>query len=196
MTIIYALLSYMFGAIPTGYIIFRLTEKDDIRRYGSQATGATNVLRLKGWKYGVPVGIADVSKGFLPVALAMKIFSDERIALLCGFLAVLGHCYPVFIRFRGGKGVASAAGVFLAIAPLFVLMCAGIFLASVLITRFVSLGSLLAMGSFPLIVLLFEGNGNVAFMGMCVFILILLRHKGNIQRLIAGNERKIGEKKI
>jgi len=194
MIIFCALLAYLFGAIPTGYIVFLLTEKKDIRRFGSQATGATNILRLKGWKYAIPVGIFDIGKGFLPVFLMLRLFSDERAALLCGFLAVLGHIFPVFIRFKGGKGVATAAGAYLAFAPALALMSAGIFLIAVVTTRYVSLGSLLAMLSFPLISLMLEENAAVVIMSLCVFFLILLRHKGNIYRLVAGTERKLGEK--
>jgi glycerol-3-phosphate acyltransferase PlsY len=194
MIILCAVLSYLLGAIPTGYIIYRITEKRDIRGYGSQATGATNVLRLKGWKYAIPVGIFDVAKGFLPMFLALRLFADERVALLCGFLTVLGHTFPVFIQFKGGKGVATAAGAYLALAPVPALISVGVFLIIAVASRYVSLGSLLAMLSFPFVSLIFKESGAIFAMSFCVFLLILLRHKGNIQRLAAGKERKLGEK--
>jgi glycerol-3-phosphate acyltransferase PlsY len=192
--ILYATLSYLLGAVPCGYILFRITENKDIRHYGSHATGATNVLRLKGWKLALPVAIFDIAKGFIPVILAMRLFPDERFALLCGFLAVLGHCFPVFIRFKGGKGVATALGAYFAIAPLVALLSVAVFLALVLLTRFVSLGSMLAMTAYPGLALLMYGNKPVIVMSLAVLALILFKHRGNIQRLIRGNERKLGEK--
>jgi glycerol-3-phosphate acyltransferase PlsY len=194
MTILYALLSYLFGAIPTGFILFWLSEKKDIRNYGSQAIGATNVLRTKGWKMAVPVALFDVAKGAIPVIVALQLFSDRKFALLCGFLAVLGHCFPIFIKFRGGKGVATALGVYLTAAPIPALLCVGVFLVVVLLTKFVSLGSLLAMASYPLLVYLMSGDIPVVVMSGAVFALIMLKHRGNLRRIFQGNERKLGEK--
>jgi glycerol-3-phosphate acyltransferase PlsY len=194
MTIIYATLSYLVGSIPTGYIMYKLSEKKDIRRFGSQATGATNVLRLKGWKYALPVGLFDILKGFLVVYFALKLFPDKRLALLCGFLAVLGHCFPIFIKFKGGKGVATTVGVYAALAPVPLLCSVGIFLAAVLLTRYVSLGSLLAMFFLPIFVLYLIGDPYVIALSIAIFCLIIFRHMGNIKRLIAGNERKFREK--
>lgn len=194
MTIISAILSYLVGSIPTGYILYKLSEKKDIRRFGSQATGATNILRLKGWKYAIPVGLFDVLKGFFVVYFALKIFPDKKIALLCGFLAVLGHCFPLFIKFKGGKGIATAVGVYTALAPVPLLCSVGIFLAVVLLTRYISLGSLLAMFSFPFFVLYFIGERAVITLSIAIFCLIIFRHMSNIKRLIAGNERKLGER--
>ena len=116
MKILFAILSYLFGAFPTGYILYYLSEKKDIRGYGSQSIGATNILRLKGWFFTIPVIFVDILKGFLPVFLGLKLFPDNRFALLCGFLAVLGHCFPVYIRFKGGKGVATSVGMYVALA--------------------------------------------------------------------------------
>jgi glycerol-3-phosphate acyltransferase PlsY len=194
MTIIYATISYLVGSIPTGYILYKLSEKKDIRRFGSQATGATNVLRLKGWKYAIPVGLFDILKGFFVVYSALKLFPDKRLALLCGFLVVLGHCFPIFIKFKGGKGVATTVGVYAALAPVPLLCSIGIFLAVVLLTRYVSLGSLLAMFFFPIFVLYIIGDPAVIALSIAIFCLIIFRHMGNIKRLIAGNERKFGEK--
>jgi glycerol-3-phosphate acyltransferase PlsY len=194
MTILYAILSYLAGSIPTGFILYSLSEKKDIRQFGSQATGATNVLRLKGWKYAIPVGLFDISKGFFVVYFALKLFPDKRIALLCGFLVVLGHCFPIFIKFRGGKGVATAVGVYaaLGIAPL--LCSLGVFVIVVLLTRYVSLGSLLALFLYPFFVLYFTGDNAAIFLSFAIYCLIIIRHMGNIKRLIAGKERKLGEK--
>lgn len=194
MTILYAILSYLIGSIPAGYILYRFIEKKDIRQFGSQATGATNVLRLKGWTYAIPVALFDVCKGYIVVFFALKLVPDEGMALLCGFLAVLGHCFPVFIKFKGGKGIATALGVYAALAPVQVLFSVAVFFAVVLLTKYVSLGSLLAMLSFPLFVGFFQGERPLIFLSLAIFCLIILRHMGNIKRLVAGKERKLGEK--
>jgi len=194
MKIFFALLSYLLGSFPTGYVLFFASEKKDIRNFGSQSTGATNVLRLKGWIFALPVILADVLKGFLPIFLALRLFPDKKFALLCGFLAVLGHCFPVYIKFKGGKGVATAVGVFLALAVESLLICVAIFIFVILLTRFVSLGSLLAMLSLPIAIFIIQGDIEKTLLGFAVFLLIAIRHAGNIKRLIRGNERKLGEK--
>ncbi len=194
MIFIYPILAYLIGSIPAGYILFKLSEKKDIRRFGSQATGATNVLRLKGWKYAIPVVLFDILKGFCVVYFALRLIPDKRLALLCGFLVVLGHCFPLFIKFKGGKGVATTFGVYAAL-PTGPLLCViGLFLIVVLFTRFVSLGSLLAMVCYPVCVLFFTGDMGVIALSCAIVCLIIFRHLGNIKRLIAGEERKLGEK--
>jgi glycerol-3-phosphate acyltransferase PlsY len=194
MKILFAVLSYLMGSFPTGYLLFHLSEKKDIRGFGSQNIGATNVLRLKGWIFAIPVIIVDVLKGFLPVFLAMKLFPDLRFALLCGLLAVLGHCYPVYIKFKGGKGVAAAVGVYSALALEPLLIGIGFFLIVIALTRYVSLGSILATMSLPVSIYLLQGNLEVVLLSIAIFLLVVIRHRGNIQRLVNGNERKFGEK--
>jgi len=194
MKIFFALLSYLFGSLPTGYVLFLISEKKDIRRFGSHSTGATNVLRLKGWIFALPVILVDILKGFLPVFLAMKLFPDKTFALVCGLLAVLGHCFPVYIKFKGGKGVATAVGVFLALSVKSILICIAIFLLVILLTRYVSLGSILAILSLPVTILVIHGDIERTLLGFAVFLLVTLRHTGNIQRLIKRNERKLGER--
>jgi len=194
MKILFALVSYLFGSFPTGYILYFLSEKKDIRMFGSQSIGATNVLRLKGWAFAIPVIFMDVLKGFLPVFIALKLFPEERFALICGFLAVLGHCYPIYIKLKGGKGVATAVGLYSAVALQPLLIGIGVFLIVIAITRYVSLGSILAMLSLPFSIYFIQGNKDVAILSVAVFLLIGVRHIGNIQRLIKGNERKFGEK--
>jgi glycerol-3-phosphate acyltransferase PlsY len=195
MKVIWIVLAYFIGSIPSGYLIFRLREKKDIRSFGSQSTGATNVLRLKGWRYAVPVALIDVLKSALPVWLALRLLPAERwVALGIAFMVVLGHCFPIYIKFRGGKGVSTAMGAFavLATAPFFLGLA--VFGATVGITRYVSLGSLLASLSFPLIVFFWRGDTALALFGLAIFILIAIRHAGNIKRLVTGTERKIGQK--
>jgi glycerol-3-phosphate acyltransferase PlsY len=194
MKILFAIFSYLFGSFPTGYVLFLISEKKDIRNFGSHSTGATNVLRLKGWIFALPVILVDVLKGFLPVFLALRLFPDKKFALLCGFLAVLGHCFPVYIKFKGGKGVATAVGVFLSVAVESLLICIVIFFLVILLTRYVSLGSILSMLSLPVTIFLIQGDAEKTVLGFAVFLLVAFRHAGNIQRLVKGNERKLGER--
>ena len=194
MKILFAGLSYLFGAIPSGYILFYLSEKKDIRDFGSQATGATNMLRLKSWKWAVPVLLFDALKGILPVLLALKLFEDLTFALVCAFLAVVGHCFPVYLKFRGGKGLATALGAYAVLAFLPLLLILAVFTLIVGITRYVSLGSLLAIMSYPLFVFLNKNEIEIVYLGIVLFILIAFMHRGNIARLIKGKERKLGEK--
>ncbi len=194
MKILYALFSYLLGSIPIGYILLFISERKDIRNYGSGATGATNVLRIKGWKYALPVSVLDILKGFVPVFFALKIFENIFFAVICAFLSVAGHCFPIYLKFKGGKGVATAAGVFsiLAFKP-FVLGLV-VFILVVVFTRYASLASILAASSFPFFIYLFKGKVEIIGLSLAIFLLIVLRHWGNIKRLIKGTERKIGEK--
>ena len=146
MKILFCLGCYLLGAFPTGYVLYRLTEKKDIRRFGSGSTGATNVLRTKGLALALPVIVVDLAKGFLPVFLGSRWFPGHAWVPLAGaFLAVMGHCYPVFIRFRGGKGVASSLGAMagLGLGPF--LLSLAVFCGVVALSRYVSLGSILAV---------------------------------------------------
>jgi glycerol-3-phosphate acyltransferase PlsY len=140
------------------------------------------------------VGLFDIFKGFFIMYFALRLFPDNRLALLCGFLVVLGHCFPIFIKFKGGKGVATAVGVYAALSPISLLCSLGIFVATVFLTRYVSLGSLVAMFFYPIFVLYFIGEYSVAILGLAIYGLILFRHAGNIKRLLAAKERKLGDK--
>jgi glycerol-3-phosphate acyltransferase PlsY len=194
MKILFAVASYLFGAFPTGYILYYLSEKKDIRGFGSQSMGATNVLRLKGWFFAIPVIIVDILKGFLPVFFALKLFPDKRFALLCRFLAVLGHCFPIYIKFKGGKGVATSVGMYSSLAFTPLLVGIAVFVIVIALTRYVSLGSILAMLSMPISIYFIQGNLDIAILGIAIFLLIVIKHGGNIRRLVDGKERKFGEK--
>lgn len=196
MKVLFAVLSYLLGAVPTGYLVFKLSERKDIRRFGSRNTGATNVLRLKGLKLAVPVVLADVLKGFLPAFLTFRLFGDPRLALIASFLAVVGHCYPVYIRFRGGKGVATTVGAAAALAFAPFLVSVTVFLVSVGLTRYISLSSILAVISFPIFVHVFGGGVETVVWGIAIAVLVVFKHRGNIGRLLAGRERKLGEKAL
>lgn len=194
MKVLFVLLSYLVGAIPTGYLAFKLSERKDIREQGSRNTGATNVMRLKGWKLAVPVVVIDVLKGFLPAVLALRLFDDPRLALVAAFMAVVGHCYPVYIRFRGGKGVATTVGAAAAVGPVPLLLCAVVFAGVVALTRYVSLGSILAVTAFPVLALILGKGAETALWGLAIAALVVFRHRANIGRLLAGRERKLGGK--
>jgi acyl phosphate:glycerol-3-phosphate acyltransferase len=187
--------AYLIGSIPSGYLIFRGGQKKDIRRLGSGATGATNVLRLAGWRYALPVLIADVLKSALPVLLILKLTGDRRLAMAAALAVAVGHCFPVFIKFRGGKGVSTAMGAYAVLAP--PLFAAGliVFAGVIAATRLVSLGSLLGVLTVPLLAFLWKADPELGILGAAVFLLVAVRHSGNIRRLIAGRERKLGEKK-
>lgn len=194
MKIAFAILSYLVGSIPTGYLVVRLAGKKDVRRFGSGSTGATNVLRIGGWKTALPVAVVDILKGTLPVVVAGRLFDDPVFAAFCGFLAVVGHCFPFAIGFRGGKGVATSLGAYAAISWGPVLGGLGLFLIVVGLTRFVSLGSILASLAIPVIFYLAGGPRAVAGVALAIAILVVVRHSGNIRRLVSGTERKLGEK--
>jgi glycerol-3-phosphate acyltransferase PlsY len=192
--IVLALASYLFGSIPTGYLLVRLSGRKDVRAFGSGSTGATNVLRVGGWKTALPVALFDVLKGFLPVLLVSKWSGDPVFAALCGLLAAVGHCFPFAIGFRGGKGVSTSVGAFAAIAWVPCLASLGLFFIVIGLTRYVSLGSILAALVFPAVYLAGGGSPAVAAVALVLAALVGFQHRGNISRLVHGTERKLGER--
>lgn len=194
MKVLFAVASYLLGSIPTGYLLVRAADRNDIRRFGSRSTGATNVLRVKGLRYALPVVAVDVAKGFLPVFLGIRIFHDPALAALCGLLAAFGHCFPFSIGFKGGKGMATSMGVYAALAwpPFFASLA--LFVVTVAVSRFVSLGSVLAAASFPFFLLLLHGPRSAFVWSLAIAVLVIFKHKDNIGRLAGGTEAKLGEK--
>jgi len=192
-------LSYLLGALPTGYLVGRLRGLD-IRTLGSGNTGATNVMRTLGLPAGVMVLIIDAAKGFLAVAWVPGLtpypeFDWLRVA--CGLAAVLGHTFTLFLKFKGGKGVATTGGVLLALAPMAGVAALLIFACIVALTKTVSAGSLIsALLLPPLVWILGEaGQGySILLMSLLLAVLIIVRHSGNIQRLRNGTEHKIGQR--
>lgn len=194
MKILFALFSYLFGSIPTGYLFYRKIKKQDIRNFGSRAIGATNLLRLTDIKTALLAALFDVFKGFFPVFLSLKLFDDQFFSLICGFLAVFGHCFPLYIKFKGGKGVATTVGAYLALSLPSLLVLVVVFAAIVIITKYVSLGSILSVMTLPLTALIFRYETNMIYFGVLIFVLIAFQHRENIKRLLKGKERKLGEK--
>jgi glycerol-3-phosphate acyltransferase PlsY len=195
MTILFVLFSYLLGAFPTGYLVYMISEKKDIRLFGSGNIGATNVLRLLGWKKAIPVIFADILKGAVPTLLALNAFPEKKWALLCGFAAVIGHCFPIYLKFRGGKGMATTIGVYSVLDIPVLLIMLAFFVLIIAITRYVSLGTLTASLIFPAAALVWRNSMPLFYLGAAVFLIIAFQHRPNIQRLLKGNERKLGEKK-
>jgi glycerol-3-phosphate acyltransferase PlsY len=190
-------LSYLLGAIPTSLLAARLVKGVDLRTIGSGNLGATNLYRLAGWKVALPVALFDIAKGFIPATILASAVGqgsrDARIALACGAAAVLGHVYSVFARFKGGKGVATAAGVVLGLAPWAILAAAGVWALVTFATGYVSLGSITAAASLPIGVWLLqpEQRGLVLLYAALAGAIIWL-HRANIGRLAAGTENRFG----
>jgi glycerol-3-phosphate acyltransferase PlsY len=188
--------AYLVGAVPVGYLIARLFGVTDIRRQGSGNIGATNVLRTAGRLPGLVTLAGDIAKGWLAVTLAGKIDGDTPAALAAGAVAaVVGNCWSVFLGFRGGKGVATGLGALLRLTPLATLAALPVFLAVVVTTRFVSLGSLLGAACVPFGAWAL-GAPRAAVVGAAIVaIIVVLRHHENIARLRAGTERRLGERR-
>ena len=185
--IILIILSYLLGSIPAGFLVGS-SAGVDVRGAGSGNIGATNVARTLGWKKGLVTLFADVAKGFLPVMAAHLLDLGEVAAAAAGLAAFAGHLYPVFLRFKGGKGVATAAGVYLAAMPLGILVVLGVFILSMLAGRRVSLASMLAAVLAPAVAWALSYPAEVAWMSLIIGFLVVVRHRENIRRLIAGEE--------
>jgi glycerol-3-phosphate acyltransferase PlsY len=203
--IIIALIGYLWGSVPAGYWMGKLLRgKDfDIRDYGSHKIGATNVLRTLGRVPAIIVFLFDISKGVGPTLLAkLPIFYLSGWGLTIAALAALiGHCYPVFIGFKGGRGVATGAGAILVISPLVFLICAITTLSTIAISRYVSLGSIVGGLTSIICGLIFFFVGQIAFVHLPQLVylivgpaLVIIFHYDNIVRLLTGKERKIGQK--
>ena len=198
------LLAYLLGSFPTAVWIGKAQYGIDVRDYGSGNAGATNTFRVLGKKAGIVVMAVDVFKGFTATAIAAFLTYFELVNLtenqfvfcqiLFGFAAVLGHIFPIYAGFRGGKGIATLLGMILAVSPEAALGCVAIFLIVFLTSKYVSLGSMVASLAFPIILLVPRFNLDappvlIAF-GFVIFSLVVLTHRKNINRLIAGEENK------
>ena len=197
MTFLYLLLiidSYFIGAIPTGVILAKAFAGRDIRQEGSGNIGATNVTRVLGKKVGALTLVGDLLKGFLPVWAGATITGSLGVACLMGLAAFLGHLFPIYLGFKGGKGVATALGVFLYLSWQVILIEVVVFAAVVGIWKYVSLGSMLAAGTMPVLLFLLSYPTPVVILSIVFAILIIIKHSSNIQRLMNGTENKIGNK--
>ncbi len=184
--------SYLLGATPTAYLAGRLARGIDLRKHGSKNLGATNVYRVLGWRWAIPVALIDIAKGAIPVALFGRwAAGGPWLAVGLGIAAVVGHVFSPYMRFKGGKGVATALGVFLALAPVAVLIALPVWGGSLWLTGYVSLSSLVAAASFPVWVKLTAPGAVSAFWAsIALAVLIVYSHRANVQRLIAGTENR------
>ncbi len=196
------LISYLIGAIPSALIAGKLLGGIDIRKHGSGNVGGTNAWRVLGWKAGLPVSIVDVGKGAIAATLIPRLpfgpypVDPTILPILCGLAAVIGHVFPVYTGFRGGKGVATGGGMLAAIAPIPVGMAAGVLVVALLLTGWVSLGSLLGALTIPLAIALLDAHTAVHYPPLLLGLtsalaaFIWFTHRGNIVRLVQGKERR------
>lgn len=194
------ILAYLIGSIPTSVWVSQYFFGIDIREYGSGNAGATNVYRVLGPKWGTTVMIVDMLKGIVAVKLALLLpqYADNNtrflnLQLVLGLSAVIGHVFPIWADFRGGKGVATLFGIVLGISPLTALCCSGVFLLVLYLTRFVSLSSIFASMAFPVFILVIFNVENDIYrvFAIAVALMVVLTHQKNIGRLLKGNESKV-----
>lgn len=198
--IIALLLAYLLGSIPTAVWIGKLFHGIDVREHGSGNAGATNTIRVLGWKTGIPVLVIDLAKGWLATMLPVFLNVSEpgsiteiNLKIIAGMIAITGHILPVFAGFRGGKGVASAFGVLLALQPALTAASIGVFLVVFLIGGIVSIASMTAGIAFPVMLFTIFGSPSVFFKIFSVFVAValIITHRKNIQRLLRGEESRL-----
>ena len=187
------LVAYLIGSIPTGYLFSKAILNVDIRDYGSGNVGATNVARKLGFKMGAAVALIDIFKGFLPVMIGRNILYDspEYLIFIIGFFAIIGHDWSVFLKFDGGKGVATTFGVILGLNFISFLILAIIWLSIAFTIKIVSLASIIGIGSLPISIWFLTGSGIETFMALLLFLFVLYTHRENIKRLLKGEEKPI-----
>jgi len=204
LSVVAIVLAYLAGSIPSAVWAGKLFHGIDVREHGSGNAGATNTVRVLGWKTGIPVLIFDLFKGWLAAMLPR--FLDAApgggepmmvLQIVCGLAAILGHVFPLFAGFRGGKGVATTFGVLLALHPLLTLTCAGIFLLVLFISGYVSLSSMTAVAMFPVLLVTIFSTPSILLIifSIVVAVAVIVTHAKNIRRLLKGEEKKFIRKK-
>ncbi|MDX1972564.1 MAG: glycerol-3-phosphate 1-O-acyltransferase PlsY [Candidatus Sumerlaeia bacterium] len=192
-------LAYVVGGIPTGLIIGKVFAGIDLREHGSKNIGFTNALRVLGPKLGIPVLLIDVVKAVLPIVLLPWLMplelNPEVHSVSLGLAVLLGNLFSLFMGFKGGKGVATSLGVFLALAPLSVLIALGAFILAFALTRYVSMGSLVSAVVLPTSIGILHGPGYTLAMGVAAAVFVVFKHRANVERLMKGTEHKWGAKK-
>ncbi len=204
LTVIAVVLAYLAGSVPSAVWAGKIFHGIDVREHGSGNAGATNTVRVLGWKTGIPVLLFDLFKGWLAAMLPRFLDAAPEgsetlmvLQIVCGLAAILGHVFPVFAGFRGGKGVATTFGVLLALHPLLTLTCAGIFLLVLLISGYVSLSSMTAVAMFPILLLTLFRTPSVWLIAFSVFVAVavIITHTKNIKRLLKGEEKRFIRRK-
>ncbi len=188
------LAAYFLGSLPTALLVVQMMTGEDVRRKGSGNVGGTNALRAAGWKAGVAVTLIDIGKGALAVWL-MRLYNPESRWVAAAMLAVvIGHCYPVWLKFRGGKGVAAGFGAFVVIAPLSALAALVVWILVLVISRWVAMASMVASAVFPLALKLIDTPDMVTLVSVsAAAVLIIFRHSSNIRKMLSGEEVKVGD---
>jgi glycerol-3-phosphate acyltransferase PlsY len=194
--IVSIILAYLLGSVPFGLLFTRLFSHVDVRSVGSGNIGATNVLRAAGKIAAILTLLADAFKGLIPVLIVRTLLQDDVAAVLSGAAAILGHNFPIFLKFKGGKGVATSYGVILAVAPWIGLACLVIWLLMAFLFRYSSLAGLVSFACYPLLTFVTNSPPSKphGFLSLFIFGMIYYRHRENIKRLLAGAEPKIGNK--
>lgn len=183
--------AYLLGAFPTSYVVGRATRGIDLREHGSGNLGATNAFRVLGWRPAVPIFVVDIAKGWFPTFF-FPLWDGRPAAewaLAYGAAAVIGHVYSIYVRFRGGKGVATGAGVFLALSPWAILVGLAVWVTVVAVTGYVSLASMLAAAILPVVVF-FTGGGPIFWLALAMAAFVIAAHRANIRRLWQGKEHR------
>jgi glycerol-3-phosphate acyltransferase PlsY len=185
-------IGYLLGSIPFALLLARRWGAEDLRQAGSGNVGAANVLRTSGVTPGLLVALLDMLKGAVSVVVATRLSGDAVAPAAAGLAAILGHIYPVWLRFRGGKGVATACGVFSVLAPIAVPPVLAIFIAVVWLTKYISLGSVVASIALPPLAYAAGAASTTIAAAVAAAAIIMFRHRSNVRRLLAGTERRIG----
>lgn len=195
--VLWLVAAYLVGATPTSYVAGRVAKGIDLREQGSRNLGATNVYRVLGWRWAIPVGLIDIAKGAVPVALfGSWAQGAPGFPVFLGLAAVLGHMFSPYVGFKGGKGVATAAGMFLALAPSAVLIALPVWGLCLWATGYVSLSSMLVAIVFPLLVRFTPHQGRPAVVAsVALAALIVYSHRANIRRLVTGTENRFRTRK-
>ena len=214
MIIIFPIISYLIGSILFGYVLVKTIKGIDIREHGSKNVGATNTWRVAGKQFGIAAFVLDMLKGFLPVFFVYRAFGEttldnsdniklgvNSISMICGVAAILGHIFPIFLRFKGGKAAATSCGVFLFFAPLSLAIAIMVWTLTVFISKYVSLATMLASISFVISVIFIDKDPFGASIGLTTFsiimcIAIIILHRSNIKRIINGTENRIKSRKM
>ncbi|AIS52679.1 glycerol-3-phosphate acyltransferase PlsY [Thermoanaerobacter kivui] len=188
-----AIIAYLIGCINNAYIFTKYTRNIDIRNYGSGNAGATNVLRVLGYKAAAPVFALDVLKGVIAVLIGKYLIGNTG-AMIAGIAVVCGHNWPVFLKFKGGKGIATSIGVIMTVSPILGLIALAIGVTVVVLTKYVSLGSITGTVTFVLLNAIFWDSTQIFIFSLILASLAIFQHRSNIKRLLTGTESKLGQK--
>ena len=189
------LTGYLLGSLPSGFLVGKC-RGIDIRQHGSGNIGATNVVRVLGKKWGVLVFVLDVLKGIVATQLILRCYASPNLGIVAGFGCFLGHCFPVWLGFKGGKGVAVGAGILIGLTPLVAIIGLSLWGIAFKVTRYVSLASLIAAVSLPITSwILYRQTGALFWFTLVISLIAIWRHRSNIQRLLAGTESRFEKKK-